>query len=189
MYKKISIAIAWAIATGANAEIPSAGLRCPEGCTLLAQAPALRADNGIKPIGPPRAALPEPALKLEPVFRSYLYAVFFVYGSSRIGPRGREAVTRLAPEAKDADEIVLTGRTDPTGDPGKNEALARRRADAVRAAMVAQGARDGVVRTKIDIASKGDIPQGTWSPIMPKLDALRARRVDIHISKKEAPRP
>ena len=98
-------------------------------------------------------------------------------------------MTRLAPESKQADQIVLTGRTDSSGDPKKNEALARRRADAVRSAMVALGAPDGAVRTKIDIASRGDIPPGTWSTIMPKLEALRARRVDIHISKKETPKP
>lgn len=154
----------------------------------MAQA-ATRADLATKPIGPPRATLPEPALKLEPVFRSYLYAVFFVHGSSRIDPRGREAFVRLAPEAKGADAILLTGRTDSSDDPKKNEALARRRADAVRSAMVAQGALDSVFRTRIDIASRGDIPAGTWSAIMPKLDALRARRVDIDISKKESPRP
>ncbi|MBK8336891.1 MAG: OmpA family protein [Sterolibacteriaceae bacterium] len=187
MKKTISILIAAAIAGGAGAEPLSPTLACVGGCPLLAQAP--RTDNGTRPIGAPRAALPEPALKLEPVFRSYLYAVFFVYGSARVGPRGRETVARLAAEARDADEILLTGRTDPSGNPAKNEALARRRSDAVRSAMLAQGAREGVLRSRIDTASSGDIAPGTWSRIMPKLDSLRARRVDIHISRKEPPKP
>lgn len=187
MKNTISILIAAAIAGGANAETLTSTLSCPGGCPQLAQAP--RSDNGTRPIGAPRAALPEPALKLEPVFRSYLYAVFFVYGSARIGPRGRETVARLAAEAREADEILLTGRTDRSGNPAGNEALARRRADAVRTAMLAQGAREGVFRSRIDTASSGEIAPGTWSRIMPKLDALRARRVDIHISRKEPPRP
>lgn len=187
MKKTISIVIAAAIAGAAGAETLAPALHCVGGCPLLAQ--AARPDNGTRPIGAPRVALPEPALKLEPVFRSYLYAVFFVYGSARVGPRGRETVARLAAEARDADEILLTGRTDPSGNPAKNEALARRRADAVRGAMLAQGAREGVFRSRIETASSGDIAPGTWSRIMPKLDALRARRVDIHVYRKEAPKP
>lgn len=188
MSKRMSILIAWALTGTAGAEVMSPALSCADPCALLAQA-AARGEIGSKPIGPPRPALPEPALKLEPVFRSYLYAVFFLYGSARIGPRGREAVARLAPEARQADEIVLTGRTDASGDPKKNEVLAQRRAGSVRAAMLAQGANDSLFKIKIDTASKGDIAPGTWSTIMPKQDALRARRVDIHIAKKEAPKP
>lgn len=67
MVKRMSILIALAIAGGATAEVLSPSLSCPGGCVVLAQAPS-RADLGTKPIGPPRAALPELALKLEPVF-------------------------------------------------------------------------------------------------------------------------
>lgn len=198
------IVSAWAMAaampTGWAVEaLPGTGC-APGGCMELAQ---LRNETGIRPISParaeapkpigpppaPRPALPEPALRIEPVFKSYLYAVFFTYGSARIGPNGQATVERLAAEAKGADEIVLTGRTDRSGDAKRNEELARRRVDAVRMAMLSKGTSDDAVKVRIDTAESGQIAPGTWNPAIPRAQHLRARRVDIHIQRKEAPKP
>ncbi len=76
--------------------------------------------------------------------------VYFETGSAEIGPKGHEtiaAVARLVAAGSPA-RVDLTGLTDRTGDLAINEALSKRRADAVRAALVAAGVPEANVSMK-----------------------------------------
>lgn len=127
------------------------------------------------------ADVPTTKLKLDREFRSLLYSVFFRYASAQLGPSGRSTVANLHDEALNATHIVLTGRTDTSGDPVLNEKLAQQRADAVKRGFSKIGVQSSVIDTRIDTSGKTELEPGTVTPLLPQIDVLRARRVDIFI--------
>ena len=67
--------------------------------------------------------------------------VYFETGSADIGPKGQETIAAVAKAVAGGalSKVELTGYTDRTGDLSINEALSKRRAQAVQAALVAAG--------------------------------------------------
>jgi OmpA-OmpF porin, OOP family len=101
---------------------------------------------------PPEAARPAPP---SPAERAYI--VFFDWGSSRIGPRGREiiaeAARNAAAERGGADRrIELQAYADRSGRAERNLSLSERRAEAVAAEL----ARQGIRRERITVRAHGE---------------------------------
>lgn len=76
--------------------------------------------------------------------------IYFETGSAEIGEKGQETIRALADRAAGGSglRLDLTGLTDRTGDLATNEALSKRRAEAVRAALVARGVPEAAVSLK-----------------------------------------
>lgn len=99
---------------------------------------------------PPVVAAPAP-----PPIADRAYIVFFDWGSSRIGPRGREIVAEAARNAGGADgtgRVELQAFADRSGRSSRNQSLSERRAEAVAAEL----ARQGVRRERIAIRAFGE---------------------------------
>lgn len=126
-----------------------------------------------------------PPLKMDKEFRSLLYAVFYRWASADMGPNARTTVTKLIPEALKGVKIVLTGRTDSTGDAGLNKILAERRAAAIKNAFVSKGVSGSIIETNINTTGETKLNEGTVAPMLPKAGNNRARRVDIYIEAKD----
>ncbi len=126
-----------------------------------------------------------PPLKMDKEFRSLLYAVFYRWASADLGPNARTTVTKLIPEALKGVKIVLTGRTDSSGNPGLNKLLAERRANAIKQAFVSKGVNAGIIESNINTSGDGKLNEGTVAPLLPKDSNSRARRVDIYIEAKD----
>jgi outer membrane protein OmpA-like peptidoglycan-associated protein len=96
------------------------------------------------------------------------YVVFFDRGSDQLNPDGMNVVTRALWAARIAQPpaIAVTGYADPSGEPGANQALSERRAEAVAAALRAGKPPSGEIRT----AARGATPGASGE---------RARRVEI----------
>jgi outer membrane protein OmpA-like peptidoglycan-associated protein len=126
-----------------------------------------------------------PPLKMDKEFRSLLYAVFYRWASAEMGPNARTTVGKLMPEALKGVKIVLTGRTDSTGDAGLNKILAERRAAAIKTAFVNKGVSGSIIETNINTSGETKLNEGTVTPLLPKAGNNRARRVDIYIEAKD----
>ena len=76
--------------------------------------------------------------------------IYFETGSAEISPKGLETIAEVARlmAAGSPARVELTGLTDRTGDLSVNEALSKRRAQAVRAALVAAGAQEADIAMK-----------------------------------------
>ena len=76
--------------------------------------------------------------------------IYFETGSAEIGPKGLETIAEVARlmAAGSPARVELTGLTDRTGDLAVNEALSKRRAQAVRAALVAAGVSEADIAMK-----------------------------------------
>lgn len=91
----------------------------------------------------------------EPVGRAFaLDKVTFASGSDTLDAVGRKELDELAGVLKRYPNaaIALTGYADPEGDAAANEALSRRRAEAVRAAL----AKAGVAARSVSLAGEGE---------------------------------
>jgi outer membrane protein OmpA-like peptidoglycan-associated protein len=126
-----------------------------------------------------------PPLKMDKEFRSLLYAVFYRWAAADLGPSARTTVTKLIPEALKGVKIVLTGRTDSSGDAGLNKILAERRAAAIKNAFVNKGVNGSIIETNINTTGETKLNEGTVAPMLPKAGNNRARRVDIYIEAKD----
>lgn len=108
----------------------------------------------------------------EPIGRAFaLDQVNFDSGSSEIDDAGRAEIAELAgvlrryPNAT----IALTGFADPAGDAAANQALSRRRAEAVRVALIDAGANTA----RVTIVAQGETGDA----------ALRAnRKVEVRVT-------
>ncbi len=126
-----------------------------------------------------------PPLKMDKEFRSLLYAVFYRWASADLGPNARTTVAKLIPEAQKGVRIVLTGRTDSSGDAGLNKILADRRAAAIKQAFISKGVNGSIIETNINTSGETKLNEGTVAPLLPKAGNSRARRVDIYIEAKD----
>lgn len=117
----------------------AAATAAPAGETAAATAPGVAS-----PASPATEAAADVAIEALPA------RVYFETGSAVIGPRGEAtiaAVARLIAAGTPA-KVELTGLTDRTGDLAINEALSKKRALAVQAALVAAGVPEADIGLK-----------------------------------------
>lgn len=105
------------------------------------------------------------------------FVVFFPTGSSQLDRAARRVVEQSAITADKlgAAGFTVYGYADRVGDPAANEALSRRRAEAVRAELLRLGARPETVRV---------VPAGEAGPALPTADGVSEpanRRAEILI--------
>jgi len=100
-------------------------------------------------------------------------SVYFAVGASEIAPdfAAAAAPVREWLEANPGDRVQLSGFTDPTGNAAANAALAKNRAQAVAAALEAQG----IASDRIDLVKPADSSDET-------VDLSSARRVEITVT-------
>lgn len=113
-----------------------------------------------------------------PIGAELAYNVYFDYRSASLGPRARRAVDKWIAFLRVHDSLALSliGHTDSSGPRDENVALGRRRAAAVRSALV----RGGVAEQRIRIGSRGeDEPQAYGRD---EFAASRNRRVEFEVN-------
>jgi OmpA-OmpF porin, OOP family len=88
---------------------------------------------------PPRVVTPPPPAAPPPATREY--TVYFDTNSATLSPTARQLVRQAATAAQQASltHIAVTGHADTVGSSQYNQALSVRRANAVRAELIAQG--------------------------------------------------
>lgn len=108
--------------------------------------------------------------------------VFFTPGSATLGDYGRQTVKLLVPSVEKAGRVVIVGRTDATGPVALNEALARKRAEAVAEALRKAGASKADFQISGDHSAKAvSFPPDAaalWAPVSPR-NALRRSDIDV----------
>lgn len=97
-------------------------LPTPVAPVTLAPAPSL----------PPSTPTPAPRKAVTTITRR----IYFLLGSTSLTTAAHDALAKLAPEARAAQNITLVGHTDKLGSRALNERLAQRRAWAVRRALI-----------------------------------------------------
>jgi hypothetical protein len=98
---------------------------------------------------PQPVAKPAPAPAAAVAAIIYPAKVFFDVGQVTINEGGRKTILDFAQLIKGNQDVVeVTGYTDQTGDPAKNQEIAKERANAVRDALVAAGVPEGRVALK-----------------------------------------
>ncbi len=132
-------------------------------------------------LAPPPAPEPPPEPEPEPVPEVEMpldrFQVYFDFDSSAVSPAARriiEAAAQAAAARGDAP-VVVAGHADRSGPSAYNEALSRRRAEAVRAVL----AENGVAPERIRIDARGE-----GDPVVPTDDGVREpqnRRVVVRI--------
>jgi OOP family OmpA-OmpF porin len=115
----------------------------------------------------PPAAPPPPPQKV--------WMVFFDFGSAAVTPEGKATVAEATTAARSMAnaKVQVTGFTDTVGTEAANKALAQRRANAVRDALVASG----VAAQSITVVGAGEASQLVPTPDQTKEG--RNRRVQI----------
>lgn len=102
------------------------------------------------------AIFPLPVLACAPV------TVFFDWNSATLGPDGRAALERfalaMAWKGPDLDHVLLASHTDSSGSAAANRALALRRADAVRAVLLANEVPAGLIEIRTFAADRPRVP-------------------------------
>ena len=94
---------------------------------------------------------------------------YFATGSAALANGAAEALGDVVKGVAAGRKAVISGFTDVTGDPAKNEELAKQRAFAVRDQLKALG----VAEDKIDLQKPGSIEAGAGA---------QARRVEVSLS-------
>jgi OOP family OmpA-OmpF porin len=123
---------------------------------------------------PPPPPPPPPAPEEK---KPQTFLVFFDFDSSAITTQGKQVIDQAAAAAKSggSTKLIVVGYADRAGTEAYNLSLSKRRAEAVRKALVGQGIEDGV----ISVMAKGES-----DPLVPTPDGVREpqnRRVEIDI--------
>ena len=113
--------------------------KCPERTTK--RIPAKRSEPADMK---PSVEKQVPALKADP----QRYKVHFRWGWSSLDDQGKRELQAVLDTGalKKATEVVVAGRTDPTGSKAANKRLAAKRADTVKAALVKAGVPADIIR-------------------------------------------
>lgn len=112
---------------------------------------------------PPETASPAPAAPVA----ERAYIVVFDWGSSKIGPRGRQIIAEAARNAGGeggSGRVELQAYADRSGRSNRNQSLSERRAEGVAAEL----ARLGVRRERIAVRAHGES-----RPFVPTRDEVR----------------
>lgn len=132
--------------------------------------PARVATQPAAPLAAPPVAAPAAPRPTAPVLTPAT-SVHFANSSAALTPEDRALVRTAAESAKaSGGTLAVTGYTDNTGSLGVNQAVARNRASAVRAALIA----DGVPADRVVMAPPDNVMAGASPAADPQ-----ARRVDI----------
>ncbi|NNE85811.1 MAG: OmpA family protein [Alphaproteobacteria bacterium] len=124
------------------------------------------------------AETPAPVVVQETPLAAQSYRVYFDTNSTELQEQGVTDVILAAQDFKDMGRarIVVAGHTDSVGNPAANQALSKRRADAVAAALRARGVPAGAISTSF--AGEGSLAIRTADGV----DEINNRRVDITVS-------
>ena len=109
--------------------------------------------------------------------RPVSFTVYFLTGRDELTPESRALFDGIKAELarRPAPEITAIGHTDRVGTISANDALSARRAQAVKAALVAAG----IPATQIDVAGRGE--REPLVPTADEVDEPRNRRVEISV--------
>lgn len=118
---------------------------------------------------------PEPIAEPEPQILSSSYLVFFEFDSAAITPEGRIIIDTVVQDLSGVQdyEVILHGHADRSGSVSYNLALSKKRAEAVKAALVARNVPENLIRY---------FAYGESDPRVPTPDGKREqanRRVEI----------
>ena len=116
-----------------------------------APVPEMKAPPAATAPAPAPAAAPAPAsaTAAAPAAMALPASVYFEMGSAAIGEEGAKSIAAAAALLKsEGAKADLTGYTDKTGDPAKNEELAKDRAKAVKEALMAAGLPEASIGMK-----------------------------------------
>jgi outer membrane protein OmpA-like peptidoglycan-associated protein len=147
------------------------------GGTFDAEAPPPAAPAPAAPAAPAEPAAPAipdgAGIVSEVVEGRPKVSVFFDVGKNEIAPEFTAAVAPIKAwlDANPSDRVQLSGFTDPTGDAAANAELAKRRAQAVAAALTEQG----VAEDRMDLVKPADSSDEAT-------DLAGARRVEITVT-------
>ena len=140
---------------------------------ILAAALLLGACNN----APSQAAPPPPPTRLALTGTTPGTAVYFATDGSTLSPKAAASIRQVAADykAKPGSAVTLTGHADTVGAPDYNMALAQRRTDAVRGALVSHG----VPASSITTTAQGEasLPVQTADNV----NEERNRSVDIAV--------
>ncbi|MEI6547596.1 MAG: OmpA family protein, partial [Burkholderiales bacterium] len=95
-------------------------------------------------------------------------SVYFELDKFDIGAEGSKTIAAVVAQVSKDGKYAVTGYTDKTGDPARNEELAKNRAKAVKDAMIAAG------------ASEANITMQPPEYLTGSYEDRAARRVDIN---------
>ncbi len=144
-------------ATGVVADAGRSGLRrlwpWVIGAVILALLWWLLSPKAPVSVPAPQAVVPAPSA---PAMAGLPAKVYFDTGSATVGADGANVIAAAANVIKkDGLKVAITGYTDKTGDPAKNEELAKSRALAVRDALKAAGVPETNVEMKPPLFVEG----------------------------------
>ena len=106
-------------------------------------------------------------------------AIFFDFGSAKLGAGSLETLKTHSAAIKAAKRIVLVGRTDHVGTIERNRLFAQKRADAIRDTLVALGIQKEKISVEIDPKTTEPLHPSAVSTSKPAGKAAQARRVDM----------
>lgn len=131
---------------------------------------------------PPRVESPRLAADTKPaVVHPVRFKVHFRWGWSRLDQEGQREVAKVVelPGVKGAREIVIAGRTDPSGSRRANEKLALKRAQTVKAALVMAGVPEAIIKAEV----QRPCCDGDKTAAHEVMRELRRTDIDITITK------
>ena len=117
---------------------------------------------------PATTPAPAPAVTATVVTSGLPATVYFEVDQAAIPAASTDEIARAAAAIKGGAKVAITGYTDATGDPAKNQELAKNRATAVKDALVKAGAPEG----NITMAPPASVTGGG--------EPRAARRVEIN---------
>ncbi|MEL4181169.1 sodium-translocating pyrophosphatase [Roseateles sp. PN1] len=134
--------------------------------------PLLPATVSTKPVAAAPHAATAPVLADAPSLRTNAdgsVAFYFASGKAELAADAAGALAAVVSGAAAGKQVILSGYTDASGDPAKNEELAKQRAFAVRDALKAAG----IAEDKIEL-KKPEVLTGSG-------DAAEGRRVEVRL--------
>lgn len=141
-----------------------------QACRQQFEAAMERVDLAMRPAPQPTAAAPKPEPKtrveLRPV--SDFITLYFDFDKADIRPDAQREIDRFVESIDDKDEteVIVVGHADRAGPPDYNLDLSKRRAEAVRNALIAEGLRISKLKD-FDLAAKGES-----EPAVPTADGV-----------------
>ena len=154
----ILLAVGLAVGVGIHKSRAGAAKGAP---AVAAQAPAAEASAAPAAVAADDASI---------VVENGVVKFYFASGKADLAPGAAEALSDAVAAAKGGKKLVLSGFHDATGDPAMNAELAKKRAMALRDALVAAGVAEASIELK-----KPEQATGTGN------DA-EARRVEVVIA-------
>ena len=154
----ILLAVGLAVGMGIHKSRAGAAKGAP---AVAAQAPAAEASAAPAAVAADDASI---------VVENGVVKFYFASGKADLAPGAAEALSDAVAAAKGGKKLVLSGFHDATGDPAMNAELAKKRAMALRDALVAAGVAEASIELK-----KPEQATGTG-------DDAEARRVEVVIA-------